>query len=142
MTLLIGFSMSHGSCAESVGTGQMRAEFQAPPLRYQSRPLWFWNGQLEADKTKAMVAACKTAGYCGMGILPCKDMGFDFMTPGFLSQYKVAVDVYPGLLGNCFSGEGRCKSRCPDRRAGEKGVDARRVFQQSFLQIVFWIIHA
>ncbi len=70
----------------------MRAEFQAPPFRYQSRPLWFWNGQLDADKTKTMVAACKTAGYCGMGILPCKGMGFEFMSPEFLKQYKVAID--------------------------------------------------
>lgn len=92
MTLLAGLSMNHGSGAELVGAGPLRAEFQTPPFRYQSRPLWFWNGPLNEDKTKAMVAACKTAGYCGMGILPCKDMGFDFMSPGFLNQYKVAVD--------------------------------------------------
>jgi hypothetical protein len=92
MTLLTGFSMHTASRAEPVGAGPMRAEFQAPPFRYQSRPLWFWNGQLDADKTKTMVAACKTAGYCGMGILPCKGMGFDFMSPEFLKQYKVAID--------------------------------------------------
>jgi hypothetical protein len=45
-----------------------------------------------------MVAACKTAGYYGMGILPSDGMGVDFMSPEFLKQYKVAVDE-AGRLG-------------------------------------------
>ena len=31
------------------------------------------------------------------------------------------------MLGNCFPGEGRCKSRWPDRRAGKKGLLARNL---------------
>ncbi|MCX6360036.1 MAG: glycosyl hydrolase [Armatimonadetes bacterium] len=54
--------------------------------------MWFWNGKLDADKTRTMVAACKAAGYYGMGILPCNGMGVDFMSPAFLRQYRVAVD--------------------------------------------------
>jgi len=77
---------------------ELRREFAAPPLRWQSRPLWFWNGKLDAEKTKGMVAACKAAGYCGMGILPCNGMGVAFMSPEFLRQYKVAVDE-AGKLG-------------------------------------------
>jgi hypothetical protein len=76
----------------------LRREFAAPPLRWQSRPLWFWNGQLDAEKTKGMVEACKTAGYYGMGILPSNGMGVDFMSPGFLRHYKAAVDA-AGKLG-------------------------------------------
>jgi len=60
--------------------------------------LWFWNGKLDAEKTQGMVAACKAAGYYGMGILPCNGMGVDFMSPEFLKQYKVAVDE-AGRLG-------------------------------------------
>jgi hypothetical protein len=86
------------SSAEVSGDGQMRDDFATPPFRYHSRPLWFWNGKLDADKTRAMVAACKSAGYCGMGILPSKGMGFDFMSPEFLTQYKVAIDE-AGKLG-------------------------------------------
>jgi len=67
-------------------------DFADSPLRWHSRPLWFWNGKLEADKTKAMVDACKASGYYGMGILPCKGIGSDFMSPEFLKQYKAAVD--------------------------------------------------
>jgi hypothetical protein len=92
MTLLIGLAITQGSRAEPVGSAQVRADFKTPPFRYQSRPLWFWNGKLDADKTRATITACKTAGYCGMGILPCKNMGVDFMSPEFLNQYKVAVD--------------------------------------------------
>ena len=86
------------SSAEVSGDGQMRTEFAAPPFRYHSRPLWFWNGKLDAEKTRAMVAACKSAGYYGMGILPGKGMGFDFMSPEFLAQYKAAIDE-AGKLG-------------------------------------------
>jgi hypothetical protein len=71
---------------------ELRGEFVDSPLRWQSRPLWFWNGKLDAEKTKGIVAACKTAGYYGMGILPSDGMGVDFMNPEFLKQYKVAVD--------------------------------------------------
>jgi hypothetical protein len=77
------------ACAQDA---QLRREFADPPLRWQSRPLWFWNGKLDAEKTRGVVAACKAAGYYGLGILPCKGMGLDFMSPEFLQQYKVAVD--------------------------------------------------
>ncbi len=96
--MVFGFALGTGWCAEVDGAGSLTTEFEAPPFRYQSRPLWFWNGKLDAEKTKRMVAACKTAGYYGMGILPCNGMGFPFMGPEFLQQYKVAVDE-AGKLG-------------------------------------------
>jgi len=96
--MMLGLATATGWCAEAGGAGSLPAEFEAPPYRYQSRPLWFWNGKLDAEKTKGMVAACKAAGYYGMGILPCKGIGFDFMSPEFLQQYKVAVDE-AGKLG-------------------------------------------
>ena len=96
--MMLGFSTGAAWCAEADGAGSLPAEFAAPPFRYQSRPLWFWNGKLDAEKTKGMVAACKAAGYYGMGILPCNGMGVDFMSPEFLKQYKIAVDD-AGKLG-------------------------------------------
>ncbi len=74
------------------GQAEMRSEFEIPLLKNQSRPLWFWNGKLNASQTRRMVSECKDAGYYGMGILPCNGMGYEFMSPGFLRQYKVAVD--------------------------------------------------
>jgi len=45
------------------------------------------------------------------------------------------------MLGNCFPGEGRCKSRWPDRRAGKKGLkvmneEVARRFQPGVLERV------
>ena len=94
LPLLLAASLSGAFAADA----DLRREFADPPLRWQSRPLWFWNGKLDAEKTKGMVADCKAAGYYGMGILPCKSMGVDFMSPEFLKQYKVAVDE-AGKLG-------------------------------------------
>ena len=78
--------------AATADDASFRNEFADPPLSWQSRPLWFWNGPLDAEKTKGMVAACKAAGYYGMGILPSDGMGVDFMSSEFLKHYKVAVD--------------------------------------------------
>jgi len=89
LPLLFAASLSEASTDDA----ELRGEFADPPLRYQSRPLWFWNGKLGAEKTKGMVTACKAAGYYGMGILPSDGMGVDFMSPEFLKQYKVAVDA-------------------------------------------------
>ena len=71
---------------------ELAKDFADSPPRWHSRPLWFWNGKLEAEKTRAMVAACKESGYYGMGILPTGDMGVPFMTPEFLNHYQVAVE--------------------------------------------------
>lgn len=88
LPLLFAASLSEASTDDA----ELRGEFADPPLRWQSRPLWFWNGKLDAEKTKGMVTACKTAGYYGMDILPCNGMGFDFMSSEFLEEYRVAVD--------------------------------------------------
>jgi hypothetical protein len=93
-SLVLGLPLllAAGLSEAAVDDAALRRDFADPPLRWQSRPLWFWNGKLDAEKTKGMMAACKAAGYYGMGILPCHGMGVDFMSPEFLRQYKVAVD--------------------------------------------------
>ena len=42
-----------GWCAEAGAPARLREEFRNPPFHYQSRPLWFWNGKLDAAKTRA-----------------------------------------------------------------------------------------
>ena len=98
LVIALPLLLAAGLSEAAVDDAELRREFADPPLRWQSRPLWFWNGKLDAEKTKGMVAACKTAGYYGMGILPSNGMGVDFMSPEFLKQYKVAVDE-AGRLG-------------------------------------------
>ena len=98
LAIALPLLLTAGLSEAAADDAKLRQQFADPPLRWQSRPLWFWNGKLDAEKTKGMVAACKAAGYYGMGILPCKGMGVDFMSPEFLKQYKVAVDE-AGKLG-------------------------------------------
>jgi hypothetical protein len=85
------------AAADASGGPDFANDFADPPLQWHSRPLWFWNGQLDAEKTRGMVAACKDAGYYGMGILPTKDMGVAFMSPEFLDHYQVAADKAAAL---------------------------------------------
>ena len=92
LAILFGSSTRAGLRAEAVGAEQMRAEFMNSPFLFQSRPFWFWNGKLDATKTRRMMEACKAAGYCGLGILPSENMGVGFMTPMFLDHYLVAVE--------------------------------------------------
>lgn len=75
----------------------LRGDFQEPPPQYKSRPLWFWNGALDAAHTRQMLADCQERGYYGVGILPALGMTPAFMTPEFLDQYQVAVDQAASL---------------------------------------------
>jgi hypothetical protein len=76
---------------------ELAKEFADPPLHWHPRPLWFWNAKPDAEKTRAMVAACKKSGYYGMGILPTADMSVPFMTAEYLNQYQVAVEEAAAL---------------------------------------------
>ena len=80
-----------------VNKTDLRRDFAEPPLRFHSRPLWFWNGPLSAERTRTTLEACKQRGYCGVGILPAHGMSPAFMTPEFLDQYQVAVDTAASL---------------------------------------------
>lgn len=70
----------------------LRKDFADPPFQFKSRPLWFWNGPLSAERTCAQLEGCKERGYYGVGILPAERMQYRFMSPEFLDQYKIAVE--------------------------------------------------
>ena len=69
-----------------------KSQFAVPPFLFKSRPLWFWNGPLSAERTRQILGACQERGYSGVGILPATGMSPAFMTPEFLDQYQVAAD--------------------------------------------------
>ena len=71
---------------------KIRTDFAQPPERFKSRPLWFWNGPLDAAKTREILQACRKRGYFGVGILPSPGMTPGFMTAEYLDQYQVAVE--------------------------------------------------
>jgi len=62
----------------------LRQEFAEPPLKYATRPLWFWNNTTvtEGGVVEQMQEARDKCGYGGFGILP---FGKGF-TPKYLSE--------------------------------------------------------
>lgn len=56
---------------EARPSGQdLRRDFADPPLRWKSRPLWFWNGPLSRERTAQTLEGCRAAGYAGVGSSP------------------------------------------------------------------------
>ena len=71
----------------------LRQHFAEPPAEWKSRPLWFWNGPVDKQKTTEIMERSVASGYHGFGILPTTDMGMAFMSPEFLDHYRHAVDT-------------------------------------------------
>jgi len=76
---------------------RLRQDFINPPLSMKSRPLWFWNAPLSREQTLKVLVDSKKVGYYGLGILPSYGMTPDYMTPEYLDQYKMAVDIADSL---------------------------------------------
>lgn len=74
-----------------------RKNFNDPPMRYKSRPLWFWNGTLSKARTLRIMTEAKEKGYYGLGILPSHGMSPEYMSPEFLEHYKYALEVADSL---------------------------------------------
>jgi hypothetical protein len=55
-----------------VGAADLQQEFVDPPLKYATRPLWFWNNTAvtEQDIAEQMQEARNKCGCGGFGILP------------------------------------------------------------------------
>jgi len=94
LSLVFLFSLAF-SCADPIN--QLKRNFINPPLSLKSRPLWFWNRPLSREQTLKVMKASKEAGYYGLGIVPSYGMTPEFMTPEYLAQYKMAVEIADSL---------------------------------------------
>lgn len=81
----------------SLPKDRLKQDFANPPLSMKSRPLWFWNKPLSREQTLRVMKASKEAGYYGLGILPSYGMTPEYMTPEFLAQYKMAIEIADSL---------------------------------------------
>ena len=63
-----------------------------PAEHLSSRPLWFWNGALDANEIRSQVAATKNAGYAGFGIVASRDVAPAFTTDEYLEAFAIAVE--------------------------------------------------
>ncbi len=78
--------------------GSLEEDFARPPARFQTRPLWFWNGLLSKGQTTEIMERSRASGYAGFGILPAQHMKPAFMSAEFIEQYAHAVEE-AGRLG-------------------------------------------
>ncbi len=86
VVLLCGF---RGACG-----ADLRREFAQPPLKYATRPLWFWNNTTVTAEgiVKQMQAARDRCGYGGFGILPFgKGFKPTYLTEEYFTMYGVAL---------------------------------------------------
>ena len=81
ITLIKAVTLS--CCAVSAVCGDMKSDFVDPPLRYKTRPLWFWNGALSKAHTHEMMERSKADGYFGFGT----DVGDVSLSVGFTGYY-------------------------------------------------------
>ncbi len=90
---LLGSVVAITLAALPLPANDLASDFADPPAQWKSRPLWFWNGPLDENRTTEIMEKSVASGYYGFGILPTKEMGVEFMSPEFLRHYKHAVDT-------------------------------------------------
>jgi len=76
------------------GAADPRQEFIEPPLKYATRPLWFWNNTpvTEEGIVKQIQEARDKCGYGGFGILPFgKGFKPKYLTEDYFKVYGVAL---------------------------------------------------
>ena len=83
-----------GTCCLAHAEG-LREAFVDPPLKYATRPLWFWNNTTvtEAGIVTQMQAARDLCGYGGFGILPFgKAFAPKYLTEDYFRMYGIALN--------------------------------------------------
>ncbi|MHC4743197.1 MAG: glycosyl hydrolase [Planctomycetota bacterium] len=76
------------------GAADLRREFADPPLKYATRPLWFWNNTTVTEEgiVEQMQKAHDQCGYGGFGILPFgKGFKPTYLTEEYFKVYGVAL---------------------------------------------------
>ena len=80
--------------ARIAGAADLQQEFVAPPLKYATRPLWFWNNTAVTEQgiAQQMQQAREKCGYGGFGILPFGG-GFkpEYLTEDYFKVYGAAL---------------------------------------------------
>jgi len=78
--------------ADNTDIAELKRDFINPPLRYKSRPLWFWNGLLTTSEINTQMENSKKSGYYGFGILPSPGMVPSYLSEDYFSRYGDALN--------------------------------------------------
>jgi len=90
--LLLSSPFCHA--AEDTVATDLRRDFIEPPLKYATRPLWFWNNTTVTEEgiVEQMQQARDKCGYGGFGILPFgNDFKPTYLTEDYFKVYGVAL---------------------------------------------------
>ena len=80
--------------ARLAGAADLQQEFVDPPLKYATRPLWFWNNTVVTEQgiAKQMQQARDKCGYGGFGILPFgEEFKPEYLTEDYFKMYGAAL---------------------------------------------------
>ena len=101
---IILFQLSFMLLTISISIGQQlnlsSENFKNPPLKYHSRPLWFWNDTTVTKKgiEQQMQDFRDKSGYGGFGILPFgKRFKPEYLSPQYFEVYKAALEKAKSL---------------------------------------------
>ena len=95
IAIIMVLSIFAGSVTAALPSDALWQNFETPPDRFKSRPLWFWNDSLEntteEDIREIMTRSKAESGYFGFGILPNWINGY--LTPRYLELYRCALET-------------------------------------------------
>ena len=72
---------------------ELYEQFVNPPRKYKSRPLWFWNADIDQAYIEQEMTEAEKSGYAGVAILPATGYNqLAYLSDEYFAQYKTAVD--------------------------------------------------
>jgi len=92
--VLFGILVSIVLPCKLAGSADIRQDFIDPPLKYATRPLWFWNDTTVTDEgiAEQMQKSRDKCGYGGFGILPFgKEFKPKYLTENYFKVYGAAL---------------------------------------------------
>lgn len=66
-------------------------DFISPSEKYRPRPLLFLSGKPDGDHIRELLSGCKKIGYGGVGIIPYKDTGIEYLSDEYFSMYGLIL---------------------------------------------------
>ncbi len=72
---------------------EIRKHFTCPPRKFKSRPLWFWNGDIDQAYIEREMTEAEKSGYAGVAVLPATGYAKTaYLSDEYFAQYKIVVE--------------------------------------------------
>jgi len=81
-----------------LGAGSLETDFQQPPMRFKSQPLWHMNGTLETGEIKRQLQDARDkSGFSGVAVLPVKQTRPDYLSDDYFARYEDILETCKSL---------------------------------------------